>query len=348
MSLHHMSESGKNKEKIVLLGGFVFLMGLLLVFFCLGVCVGSVSLSLPELLTGLMDRHGESTASKILWEIRLPRVLAAILLGGALALAGYLLQTFFHNPIAGPFVLGISSGAKLMVAFFMVTSLGQAAAVSSAALILAAFAGSLLSMAFVLLMSRRVQRMSILVISGVMIGYICSAVTDVVVTFAEDADIVNLHNWSMGSFSGISWENVSVMSVVVVAASLGTFCMAKPMNAYQMGESYAESVGVDLRRFRAALVILSSILAACVTAYAGPVSFVGIAVPHLVKSLFRTSKPVVLIPACFLGGSVFCCFCDLLARTAFAPTELSISTVTAIFGAPVVLLILADRRKERA
>lgn len=348
MSLHHMSESGKNKEKIVLLGGFVFLMGLLLVFFCLGVCVGSVSLSLPELLTGLMDRHGESTASKILWEIRLPRVLAAILLGGALALAGYLLQTFFHNPIAGPFVLGISSGAKLMVAFLMVTSLGQAAAVSSAALILAAFAGSLLSMAFVLLMSRRVQRMSILVISGVMIGYICSAVTDVVVTFAEDADIVNLHNWSMGSFSGISWENVSVMSVVVVAASLGTFCMAKPMNAYQMGESYAESVGVDLRRFRAALVILSSILAACVTAYAGPVSFVGIAVPHLVKSLFRTSKPVVLIPACFLGGSVFCCFCDLLARTAFAPTELSISTVTAIFGAPVVLLILADRRKERA
>lgn len=348
MSLHHMSESGKNKEKIVLLDGFVFLMGLLLVFFCLGVCVGSVSLSLPELLTGLMDRHGESTASKILWEIRLPRVLAAILLGGALALAGYLLQTFFHNPIAGPFVLGISSGAKLMVAFLMVTSLGQAAAVSSAALILAAFAGSLLSMAFVLLMSRRVQRMSILVISGVMIGYICSAVTDVVVTFAEDADIVNLHNWSMGSFSGISWENVSVMSVVVVAASLGTFCMAKPMNAYQMGESYAESVGVDLRRFRAALVILSSILAACVTAYAGPVSFVGIAVPHLVKSLFRTSKPVVLIPACFLGGSVFCCFCDLLARTAFAPTELSISTVTAIFGAPVVLLILADRRKERA
>ena len=105
---------------------------------------------------------------------------------------------------------------------------------------------------------------------------------------------------------------------------------------------------MDLRRFRAALVILSSILAACVTAYAGPVSFVGIAVPHLVKSLFRTSKPVVLIPACFLGGSVFCCFCDLLARTAFAPTELSISTVTAIFGAPVVLLILADRRKERA
>ncbi len=339
--------AGKKRENMGFLSGFAVLLGLLMVLFCLGVCVGSVSFSLPELLTGLLDHHGESTATKILWELRLPRVLAAILLGGALALAGYLLQTFFHNPIAGPFVLGISSGAKLMVALFMVTSLGRAAAVSSAALILAAFAGALLSMTFVLLLSRRVPRMSILVISGVMIGYICSAVTDVVVTFAEDADIVNLHNWSMGSFSGISWENVRVMAMVVAVAFLGAFCMAKPMNAYQMGESYAESVGVDLRRFRAALVILSSILAACVTAYAGPVSFVGIAVPHLVKSLFRTSKPVVLIPACFLGGSVFCCFCDLLARTAFAPTELSISTVTAIFGAPVVLLILADRRKER-
>ena len=327
--------------------GFAILLALLLVFFCLGVCVGSVSLSLPELLTSLAERRGESTAAKILWELRLPRVISAVLLGGALSLAGYLLQTFFHNPIAGPFVLGISSGAKLMVALFMVTSLGRATAVSSAALILAAFAGALLSMAFVLLLSRRVNRMSILVIGGVMIGYICTAVTDVVVTFAEDADIVNLHNWSMGSFSGISWENVGVMSVVILVAVLAAFCMAKPMNAYQMGESYAESLGINLKRFRAALVILSSILAACVTAYAGPVSFVGIAVPHLVKSLFRTSKPMVLIPACFLGGSVFCCFCDLLARTAFAPTELSISTVTAIFGAPVVLFILADRRRER-
>ena len=178
-----------------------------------------------------------------------------------------------------------------------------------------------------------------------MIGYICTAVTDFVVTFADDADIVNLHNWSKGSFSGMTWNNVTVMSVLVFVITVIIFCLAKPIGAYQLGESYAQSMGVNIKRFRAILVVLSSLLAACITAYAGPVSFVGIAVPHLVKNLFGTAKPIIMIPACFLGGSVFCLFCDLLARTLFAPTELSISTVTAVFGAPVVILIMLKRHK---
>ena len=178
-----------------------------------------------------------------------------------------------------------------------------------------------------------------------MIGYICTAVTDFVVTFADDADIVNLHNWSKGSFSGMTWSNVTVMSVLVFVITVIIFCLAKPIGAYQLGESYAQSMGVNIRRFRVILVMLSSLLAACITAYAGPVSFVGIAVPHLVKNLFGTAKPIIMIPACFLGGSVFCLFCDLLARTLFAPTELSISTVTAVFGAPVVILIMLKRHK---
>ena len=200
-------------------------------------------------------------------------------------------------------------------------------------------------MGFVLLISNRIGNMSSLIISGVMIGYICTAVTDFVVTFADDADIVNLHNWSKGSFSGMTWNNVTVMSVLVFAIAIIVFCLAKPIGAYQLGESYAQSMGVNIRRFRAILVILSSLLAACITAYAGPVSFVGIAVPHLIKDLFGTAKPIIMIPACFLGGSVFCLFCDLLARTLFAPTELSISTVTAVFGAPVVILIMLKRHK---
>ena len=186
-----------------------------------------------------------------------------------------------------------------------------------------------------------------LVISGVMIGYICSAVTDFIVTFADDADIVNLHNWSKGSFSGITWNNVTVMSVVILTVAVMILWLAKPIGAYQMGESYAVSMGVNIRRLRVMLVLLSSLLAACITAFAGPVSFVGIAVPHLVKQLFGTTKPLVMIPACFLGGSVFCLFCDLLARTVFAPTELSISTVTAVFGAPVVIIVMIRRKKER-
>jgi len=171
---------------------------------------------------------------RIIWDIRLPRILAAVLLGGALAVSGFLLQTFFANPIAGPFVLGISSGAKLAVCLAMLLLMGHGAAVTSAVLILAAFGGALVSMGFVLLAAGRVKNMSILVICGVMLGYICSAVTDFAVTFAEDANIVNLHNWSVGSFSGITWENVRVMGAVVLVSVSFAFLMAKPMGAYQL------------------------------------------------------------------------------------------------------------------
>ena len=137
------------------------------------------------------------------------------------------------------------------------------------------------------------------------------------------------------------------MAIVILVTSVGVFLMSKPLSAYQMGEAYARNMGLNVQRFRVLLVLLSSILSACVTAFAGPVSFVGIAVPHLVKNLFKTAKPILMIPACFLGGSVFCLFCDLLARTLFSPTELSISTVTAVFGAPVVIYIMVHRRKEK-
>lgn len=327
---------------------FLILIILVLVFLAVNICAGSVNIPFSDVWKVLGGQQADQTFSAIVLQIRFPRALAAAILGGGLALSGYLLQTFFHNPIAGPFILGISSGAKLVVALVMVAALGRAVQVSSMAMILAAFAGAMISMGFVLLMSRVMDQMSMLIVSGVMIGYICTAITDFVVTFADDADIVNLHNWSKGSFSGISWDNVAVIAVVVFAASFCVFLMSKPISAYQMGESYARNMGLNIRLFRALLVILSSILSACVTAFAGPVSFVGIAVPHLVKSLFRTSKPILMIPACFLGGAAFCLFCDLLARVLFAPTELSISTVTAVFGAPVVIFIMVHRKKEKA
>lgn len=319
----------------------------LILLFAANICIGSVSLSLSEIGRVLFGHAIEEKAARILWDIRFPRAVAALVLGGALALSGYLLQTFFHNPIAGPFILGISSGAKMTVSLVMVCFLGRSIRLTSAVMIAAAFAGAMLSMGFVLLMSRRVHQMSMLVISGIMIGYICSAVTDFVVTFADDAEIVNLHSWSRGSFSGMEWEHVRVMLVVVMTAFLFTFFLSKPLGAYQLGEAYAQNLGVHVRLLRVLLVMLSSILSACIVAFAGPISFVGVAVPHLMKGLFGTAKPIWMIPACFLGGSVFCLFCDLLARTLFAPTELSISTVTAVFGAPIVLWVMAKRRKER-
>jgi len=285
-----------------------------------------------------------STAYGIIHDLRLPRILAALILGGALSVSGFLLQTFFANPIAGPFVLGVSSGAKLAVSLMMVFLLSRGWASTSAALIGAAFVGAMASMGFILLISQKVRRMSMLVVCGVMIGYICSAITDFVVTFAEDSNIVNLHNWSMGSFSGIYWDSVGVLAGVCGAALGLTFLLSKPIGAYQLGEVYARSMGVDTGLFRVELILLSSVLSACVTAFAGPISFVGVAVPHLVKRLFGTARPILMIPACFLGGGAFCLFSDLIARTAFAPREMSISSVTAILGAPVVIAMMASQR----
>ena len=325
-------------------GGFMLLLLLLFLFIIWNVMAGSVQLSAAEIIKIFLDKNADSTQRSIILSIRLPRILAAAILGGALSVSGYLLQTFFHNPIAGPFVLGISSGAKLTVSIFMIVLLSYGRVSSSAGLILAAFIGAMLSMGFVLAISQKVRRMSLLVVCGVMIGYICSALTDFLVTFADDSNIVNLHNWSMGSFSGMSWSNVMTMSVVCGAALLPIFLLSKPIRAYQLGEVYAQNLGVPIRQFRGALILLSSILSACVTAFAGPISFVGIAVPHLMKSLFRTADPLWMIPACWLGGGVFCLCCDLIARTAFAPTEVSISSVTAVFGAPVVIYMMVHRK----
>lgn len=308
---------------------------------------GTLSLSVSQVVAILLGQNTDETAYRVLWDLRLPRVLGAVLLGGALSVSGFLLQTFFSNPIASPFVLGISSGAKLTVALTMIFLLSRGVASSSWLLIGAAFVGAMAAMGLVLAVSQKVRRMSVLILCGIMVGYICSAVTDFAVTFAEDANIVNLHNWSVGSFSGLTWSSVGTIAITVGVGLVWALFLSKPMGAYQMGESYAQSVGVSIRRFRVELILLSSLLSACVTAFAGPVSFVGIAVPHLIRSLFGTAKPLVVLPGCFLGGAVFCLFCDLIARTAFAPVEMSISTVTALFGAPVVIYMMV-RRQNRA
>ena len=325
---------------------YLSMAGALLALFALNLFWGSVALTPRAVAAALLGRGQDALAGSIVWQLRLPRAVMAALLGAALSAAGYLLQTFFANPIAGPFVMGISSGAKLAVALTMVVFLNRGLLTSSLTLILAAFAGALAAMAFVLAVARRVQRMSILVICGVMIGYICSAVTDIVVAFAQDSNIVNLHNWSMGSFSGVTWGNVEAAAAIVLPCLGAAFLLSKPMAAYQIGEAYARSVGVPVRAFSAALVLLSSLLAACVTAFAGPISFVGIAVPHLVRQALGSARPLYVLPGCALGGATFCLLCDLIARSLFAPTELSISSVTAVFGAPIVIWLLVRRHSR--
>ena len=343
-----MKKDMDKQRKIRAVTGFALLVVAAVILFILSLASGSSRITADTVLGVLTGHNADQSAHRIIMDIRMPRALSALILGGGLSVSGFLLQSFFRNPIAGPFVLGISSGAKLTVALIMITSLRYGLVMNSWMMIGAAFAGALLCMMTVLLFSGKVRNMAQLVISGVMIGYICSALTDFAVTFADDANIVNLHNWSKGSFSGADWQDIRVMSVMIFAAFILTFLLSKPIGAYQLGEAYAENMGVNIRTFRVFLILLSSILSACVTAFAGPVSFVGIAVPHLMKGMFGTSKPVVLIPAAFLGGGVFCMGCDLIARMLFAPQELSVSTVTAVFGAPVVIWIMLHRAKERS
>ncbi len=316
---------------------------LIAAFIWLNILLGSRYVSVGDIMRILGGDTGNTMETNIIYNIRLPRTVSAILLGGALALSGYLLQTFFGNPIVGPFVLGISSGAKLFVAIAMIFFLSQGKEMGLNMMVFAAFWGASLAMAFVLLISVKVKSMSVLVVCGIMIGYICSAITDFVVTFADDSNIVNLHNWSMGSLSGINWAEIRVIAIIVAASLLMTITILKPMNAYRLGEAYARSVGVNIKGLRVMLIFISSLLAACVTAFAGPISFVGIAVPHLVRSCLRTDSAHVMIPASFLGGALTTLFCDCIARTVFAPTEVSISSVTAVFLVPVVIVMMMRR-----
>lgn len=353
---------GKSRFLIVI----CILTGLLFLALLLNVNTGSVSIAAGDVCRmvwdgiryGLADffTHGSyeqelksvlksSTESQILWSIRIPRMLLAAVLGGALSVSGYLLQVFFRNPIAGPFVLGISSGAKMVVGITLIFLTPYLGSLTSVSLVAAAFVGSLLITALVLLFSQKVSNMSMLLVIGIMVGYICSAVTDFCITFADDHDVVNLTNWAMGSFSGASWAQVRLAFAICIPGLLAALFLSKPISAYALGEGYARSMGISVRPFRAALILLSSLLSACVTALAGPISFVGIAVPHMTRTLLKSSRPIFVIPSVFLCGAVFCVFCDLLARTMFAPTELSIGTVTSMFGAPVVIYMMIKRHR---
>lgn len=327
---------------------FFLLFVAIIIAIVISINLGTVNIPLKKVFEIIFyNMYEGSVESDVIWKIRLPRILAGVLLGGALSVSGFLLQTFFRNPIAGPFVLGISSGAKLFVSFVMIVLLESTGGVSSTVLVFSAFVGAMISMGFVMIAAVKVKNIAMLLLVGVMIGYICSAITDFFITFARESDIANLTAWSMGSFSGVDWNDVKAMTVVVFVSFIAVFMLSKPIGAYQLGEGYAKSMGIDVKLFRFLLIIFSSLLSATVTAFAGPISFVGIAVPHLTKSIMNTARPIIILPATFLCGSVFCTYCDLIARTTFAPVEISISTVTSILGAPVVIWIMVSNKKQK-
>lgn len=316
---------------------------LLVLFVLLSLCIGSEFYSPAKILNALFGAALQNGEREIILKIRLPRMLLALFLGGSLALSGFLLQTYFQNPIAGPFVLGISSGSKMCVAFLTIICLKNGVTFSSWGLILASLLGSLAVTAFVICLAGKIRDLAFLLVAGIMIGYVCSSITDLIVAFADDADIANLHGWTQGSFSGVTLENVFVCLPLVSICFFLSLVLSKPIGAYRLGEAYAKSLGVNVKIFRPVLILISSVLSAVVTAFAGPVSFVGVAVPFVVKRIFASDDPKLLIPLCFAGGAVFCLFADLISRMLFAPVELNVSVATSFFGAPVVIFMLLKR-----
>lgn len=322
------------------------LFGFLLVFsLILSIALGSVSIPLKDLCQVLFGQGNNSVDKTVIWDIRLPRALAAVFGGAALAVSGLLLQIFFRNPIVDPYVLGVSSGATLVVALFMLTGLSMGmGSVSPFFLTVAALIGALGVVVLVMTIANRVKNVVTLLVIGLMIGYFCSAVVNILMTFAEKENLHNFILWTLGSFSGFGWVEVEILALAGGALLGAAYLLCKPLNALLLGEDYAQSMGVNIKKLRISTVLISSALTALVTAFAGPVAFIGLASPHLARLMLGTSDNKILIPATILLGATVTTLCDLLARISFSPVELPISAVTSLLGAPIVISLLMKRR----
>ncbi len=317
-----------------------------LLMLLLNIGIGSVSFS-PARIIDIVLHPDSSTASAIIWDIRIPRALGAVMGGAFLAISGLLLQVYFRNPIVGPYILGISSGATVMVSLVMLTTLTVGFTVLNPYMCtLASILGAYAVMSLILVIASRVKSGITLLIVGLMMGYLCGAVTAVLTALAEKEKIKGFILWELGSFSGFKWSEISMLALMGGALLILVFALSKPLNAFLLGEEYAASMGVNIRRFRVLILMSACALAGMVTALAGPIAFVGMAVPHMARLFFGTSDNRILIPGASLVGAAVASLCDLIARMAMSPVELPLSSITAFFGAPIVLTLLIRRKVE--
>lgn len=319
---------------------------LLAFLFILDVSLGTIRIEFKEVISILLGTGGEDTfTASIVEDIRLPRAIGAVLSGAALSLAGLLLQIFFQNPIVDPFVLGISSGATMMVGIVTLSGMTLGLSTqSSYILVVAALIGASLVMILMTGIASKVKNIITLLVIGLMVGYLCSSIINVLIAFAEKESIRNFVVWTMGSFSGFTWDKVLILSVISIPVMFLSLFISKPLNALLLGEGYAKTMGVKIKTFRLVLVSLSSLLTGIVTAFAGPVAFIGLAVPHLARLSFGTDDNRVLIPGAAILGATLTIFCDMLARLLLSPIELPISAVTSFVGAPIVIYLLVKRK----
>ncbi|MDP2541420.1 iron ABC transporter [Tenacibaculum discolor] len=330
---------------------FLLLSVLLIVFLLLNISFGSVSIPLKEIFNSLFGNPvAKDSWETIIINYRLPKAITAILVGSGLAISGLLMQTLFRNPLAGPFVLGISSGASLGVALLILGSsvfggFFLVAIYSNWALAIAASAGSFLVLSAVIIAANRVRNTMSILIIGLMFGSLTSAVISVLAFFSEAEQIQQYLFWSFGSLGNLTWTELSVFVIIYLVGILGTFSVIKPLNSFLLGENYAKSLGINIKKSRNIILLITSILTGVITAFSGPIAFVGLAVPHIAKMIFSTSNHKILLPAVALIGAIILLICDSIAQLPTSEFTLPINAITSLFGAPVVIWLLIRKKK---
>jgi iron complex transport system permease protein len=330
---------------------FSLLIVMLLICFIVNLSIGSVSIPMNEILSVFVGNGASKESWRyILMDYRLPKAITAILAGGGLAISGLLMQTLFRNPLAGPFVLGLSSGASLGVAililgasafggFFGTILLSQWSLVAASAL------GSFLVLLAVLAVTFRIKDTMAILIIGLMFGSVTTAVVSVLSYFSNAEQLQQYIFWSFGSLGNQSWQGVLILSICFFAGLILSISSSKSLNALLLGENYAKSMGLQIKKTTFIIILATSILSGSITAFVGPIAFVGMAVPHLVRQFYKTSNHLVLMPAVLLCGSILMLLCDTVAQLPFTEFTLPINAITSLIGAPVVIWLLVRKRK---
>ena len=332
----------------------LLIMASIFLFFFLNLVLGSVSIPLRAVWNILWGTGNESVIwQNIIWKSRVPQALTALVAGAGLSVSGLQMQTVFRNPLVGPSVLGISSGASMGVAFVVLLSgslggvaLSKLGFMGEIALTIAAIAGSLSIMALIVFVSQKVRGNVTLLIIGVMIGYIANAVIGVLKFFSVEEDIRAYVIWGLGSFARVSGDQMTLFICIMVVLLPLSFLLVKTLNLLLLGDAYARNLGLNIKRARLLVITCSGVLVAIVTAYCGPIIFLGLAVPHLCRGMFRTSDHRILMPASLLAGASLALVCNLIARMPGFEGALPVNSVTALVGAPVVMSVLFNKRRN--
>lgn len=344
----------KKKESLF---SFIFVILIILIcgIFLLDLIFGSVSIPFQKVFAILSGSDVKNSWNYIILNFRLPKALTAIFVGAGLSVTGLLMQTLFRNPLAGPYVLGISSGASLGVALMVMASaiapafFGTISAfLGSWALVVSAVVGASLVFLLVALASIRISDSVSLLIIGIMFGSITGAVVNILQYFSDPEQIQSFIIWTFGSLAGVTWNEMRVMAPIVFSGLLIAFFLIKPLDALLLGENYARGVGISVNRTRIAVIISTALIAGTLTAFTGPIAFIGVAVPHIARAIFRTASHKVLMPAVVLIGAAIMLICDIFAQMPGNQNTLPINSVTALFGGPVVIWVIMRSRNMKA